>query len=144
MESKDEVIPPGTREPRESGAWRPVLFARGALLGWTYPGRPMGLAFSMSNFEQAGNADKARALLDAHNRIRLAFGEQPYNLDADFTDLPMEGGFTIEAVPTVKVTPRPLNTRLWELVGKETARTIAPAERIELDALCADLERAAA
>ena len=114
------------------------------LLGDTYAGHPMGLALSMRNLEQAGNADKARALLDAHNRIRLAFGQQPYDLAADFTDLPMEGGFTIQALPTVTVTPRPLNERLWELVGKETARTIAPAERIELEALCAELEGAAA
>jgi hypothetical protein len=114
------------------------------LLGTTYPGRPTGLALSMRNLEQAGKPAKASALLDAHNRIRLAFGEQPYDLAADFTDLPMEGGFTIGAVPTVTVTPRPLNERLWELVGKETARTIAPAERVELDALCAELEGAAA
>jgi hypothetical protein len=114
------------------------------LLGQTYPGRPMGLALSMRNLEQAGNADKAIALLDAHNRIRMAFGQQPYDLSADFTDLPMEGGFTIQAVPTVTVTPRPLNERLWELVSKETARTIAPAERVELDALCVELEGAAA
>ena len=114
------------------------------LLGKIYSGRPMGLALRMRNHERAGNADKAHALLDAHNRIRLAFGDQPYNLAADFTDLPMEGGFTIQAVPTVTITPRPLNARLWELVGKETARTIAPAECVELDALCADLEGAAA
>ena len=115
-----------------------------SLLGDTYAGRPTGLALSMRNLEQAGNADKARALLDAHNRIRRAFGQQPYDLAADFTDLPMEGGFTIQAVPAITVTPRPLNERLWELVGKETARTIAPAERVELDALCAELEGAAA
>lgn len=104
----------------------------------------MGLALSVRNHEQAGNADKARALLDAHNRIRMAFGQQPYDLAADFTDLPMEGGFTIQAVRTVTVTPRPLNDRLWELAGKETARTIAPAERLELDTLCAELEGATA
>lgn len=114
------------------------------ILGQTYAGRPMGLALSLRNHEQAGNADKARALLDGHNRIRLAFGGQPYDLAADFTDLPMEGGFTIRAVPAVMVMPRPLNERLWELVGKETDRTIAPAECMELDALCAELEGAAA
>ena len=114
------------------------------LLSKTYPGRPTGLALSLRNLEQAGNADKALALLDAHNRIRTAFGQQPYDLAADFTDLPMEGGFTLQAVPTITAKPLPLNERLWELVGKETARTIAPAERVELDALCLELEGAAA
>lgn len=114
------------------------------LLGNTYAGRPMGLALSMRNLEQAGNTDKAWDLLDAHNRIRTAFGGEPYNLAADFTDLPMEGGFTLQAVPTVAVMPRPLNERLWELVGKEAARTIVSAERVELNALCAELEGAAA
>ena len=114
------------------------------LLGKTYAGRPIGLALSMRNLEQGGQADKAHALLDAHNRIRSAFGQPSYDLAADFTDLPMEGGFTIQAVPTVAVTPRPLNERLWELVGKETARTIASHERVELDALCLELEGAAA
>lgn len=114
------------------------------LLGDTYAGRPMGLARSMRNLEQVGNADKARALLDAHNRIRLAFRQQPYDLANDFTEEPMEGGFTIQSVATVAVAPRPLNTRLWELVGKEMACSIAPAERIELNALCAGLEGEAA
>jgi hypothetical protein len=114
------------------------------LLGKAYVGRPLGLALRISNLEQAGNAGKASALLDAHNRIRIAFGGQPYNLTADFTDLPMEGGFTIQAVPTVTVTPRPLNERLWELTGKETARTITRAETAELDALCAEIEGAGA
>jgi hypothetical protein len=114
------------------------------LLGHTYAGIPTGLALSMRTLEQAGNADKAHALLDAHNRIRSAFGQQLYDLAADFTDLPMEGGFTMQAVPTITATPRPLNGRLWELIGKETARTIAPAERVELNALCAELEGAAA
>ena len=104
----------------------------------------MGLALQMSHLEQAGKADKARALLDAHNCIRSAFGQQSYDLAVDFTDLPMEGGFTIQAVPTITVTPRPLNARLWELAGKETARTIAPAEHVKLNALCAELEGALA
>jgi hypothetical protein len=68
------------------------------LLGNTYPGRPIGLALRMRNHEQDGRSDEAHAILDAHNRIRLAFGQQPYDLAADFTDLPMEGGFTIQAV----------------------------------------------
>ena len=114
------------------------------LLGNNYAGRPMGLALSMRNLEQAGKSDKAYALLDAHNRIRSAFGQQPYDLSVDFTDLPMEGGFTIQAVPTVAATPRALNNRLWELSRKETARTIVPAELVELNALCAVLEGAAA
>lgn len=114
------------------------------LLGMTYAGRPTGLALRMSTLEQGGNADKARAILDAHNRIRLAFRQQPYDLAADFTDLPMEGGFAIRAVPTATATPRPLNERLWELTAKEVAHTIAAVERAELDALCAELERAAA
>ena len=114
------------------------------VLGKTYAGRPLGLALRMFNHEQAGEINKAHAVLDAHNRIRLAFGQQPYDLSADFTDLPMEGGFTIQAIPTVAVTPRPLNSRLWELVGKETARTIDPVETAELNALCAELEGAAA
>ena len=114
------------------------------VLGKAYAGRPLGLALSMFNHEQAGASDKAHAVLDAHNRIRLAFGHQPYDLSADFTDLPMEGGFTIQAVPTVTATPRPLNSRLWELVGKETACTIDPAESAELNAICAALEGAAA
>ena len=98
----------------------------------------------MFNHEQAGKTNKAHAVLDAHNRNRLAFGQQPYDLAADFTDLPIEGGFTIHAVPTVRVTPLPLNSRLWELVGKETARTFDPVETAELNALCAELEGAAA
>ena len=114
------------------------------LLGQTYAGRPYGLALYMSNLEQAGQADKARAALDAHNRIQLAFGHQVYDLSADFTDLPMEGGFTIQAVPTVTVRPRPLNSRLWELTGKETGGAITLAESVELDAICAELERTAA
>ena len=114
------------------------------LLGRTYEGHPMGLALEMSFLEQAGKAEKARALLDAHNRIRTAFGQQPYDLSVDFTDLPIEGGFTLQAVPTIAATPRPLNARLWELAGKEAARTIAPAELVEFNALCAQLEGAAA
>ena len=114
------------------------------VLGKAYPGRPLGLALRMFNHEQAGDPNKAHAVLDAHNRIRMAFGQQPYDLSADFTDLPMEGGFTIQAVPTVTVPPRPLSSRLWELVGKETARTIDTAESAELNALCAELEGAAA
>ena len=114
------------------------------VLGKTYAGRPLRLALRISSLEQAGEPAKAHAVLNAHNRIRMAFGQQPYDLAADFTDLPMEGGFTIQAVPTVTVTPRPLNSRLWELVGKETARTINPGESAELNALCAELEGAAA
>jgi hypothetical protein len=114
------------------------------ILGKTYPGRPLGLALRMRTLEQSGQPDKAHAVVDAHNRIRMAFGQQPYDLAADFTTLPMEGGFTIQAVPTVTVKPRPLNTRLWELTGKETAHTITAAETVELDAICAELEGAAA
>ena len=114
------------------------------LLGRTYAGRPIGLALEMSNLERAGRADKARALIDAHNRIRSAFGHQPYDLSVDFTDLPMEGGFILQAVPTVAATPRALNNRLWELSRKELARTIVPAELVELNALCAPIEGAAA
>ena len=109
------------------------------VLGKTYAGRPLGLALRMFNHEQAGDTDKAHAVLNAHNRIRTAFGQQPYDLSADFTDLPMEGGFTIQAVPSIAVTPR-----LWELTGKETAHTITAAETAELNTLCAELEGAAA
>ena len=114
------------------------------VLGNTYAGRPFGLALRISNLERAGETGKAHAVLDAHNRIRIAFGQQPYDLAADFTDLPMEGGFTIQAVPTVTVSPRPLNARLWELTGKEAGSTITAAETAELDAICAELEGAAA
>jgi hypothetical protein len=114
------------------------------ILGKTYPGRPIGLALRMRTFEQAGQPEKARAVLNAHNCIRLAFGQRPYDLAADFTTLPMEGGFTIQALPTVAVAPRALNSRLWKLTGKETAHAITPSEKAELDAICADLEGSAA
>ena len=114
------------------------------VLGKAYAGRPMGLALRMFNHEQAGESGKAHAILNAHNRIRMAFGQQPYDLAADFTDLPMEGGFTIQAGPIVTVTPRPLNSRLWELVAKETSLTIGDAERSELDAICIEIEGASA
>ena len=114
------------------------------VLGNIYAGRPIGVALRISNLEQAGEPNKAHAVLNAHNRIRAAFGQQPYDLSADFTDLPMEGGFSIQAVPTIMVTPRPLNSRLWELTGKETSHTITAAETAELNALCAELEGAAA
>lgn len=121
-----------------------ITLCETTLLGQTYLGRPTGLALRMRNLEQAGHAAKARAVLNAHNCIRLAFGQRPYDLAADFTTLPMEGGFTIQAVPTVAVAPRALNSRLWELTGKETAHTITPSEKAELDAICADLEGSAA
>ena len=114
------------------------------VLGKAYAGRPRGLALRISNLEQAGEPNKAQCLLDAHNRIRMAFGHRPYDLPADFTNLPMEGGFAIQAVPTVTVTPRPLNSRLWELVAKETSLTIDDAERSELDAICIEIEGASA
>jgi hypothetical protein len=114
------------------------------LLGKAYAGRPTGLALSMRSLEQSGRSDKAHALLDAHNRINRAFRQPDYDLARDFTDLPMEGGFTIPAVPIVTVAPRSLNARLWELTAKETTRTITRAETAELDAICAQLEGAAA
>ena len=38
-------------------------------------GSGLGLALRMRTLEQAGQPDKAHAVLDAHNRIRLAFGQ---------------------------------------------------------------------
>lgn len=57
----------------------------------------MGLAFSIWKLEQEGEAEKACALLAAHNRIRTAFGGEPYDLAADFTTQPMEGWFIARA-----------------------------------------------
>ena len=67
------------------------------VLGKTYAGRPMRLAFSLWKLEQEGQAEKARALLAAHNRIRSVFGGGAYDLSADFTDQPMEGWFIVGA-----------------------------------------------
>ena len=67
------------------------------LLGKTYSGLPTGLAFDLWNLEQRGEADKAQALLDAHNRARTAFGGTEYDPAADFTTLPFEGGFVFRA-----------------------------------------------
>lgn len=67
------------------------------VLGKTYAGRPYGLALSLWALEQKGQSDKAAALLDARNRINGAFGHPPIDLSREFTDLPMEGGFTVLA-----------------------------------------------
>jgi len=68
------------------------------LFGKTYIGMPTGLAFDLWNLEQRGEPDKARKLLDAHNRIASLFGQPPHDLSRDFSDMPMEGGFCFRAV----------------------------------------------
>lgn len=47
----------------------------------------------------------------------------------------------IAAIPPVTAQVRPLNERLWELVGKDVAGTITPQENAELIGLCAALEQ---
>jgi len=46
-------------------------------------------------------------------------------------------------IPLITIQPRQLNTRLWELMGKEADRTITAEETAELNALCSKLEKEA-
>jgi hypothetical protein len=46
----------------------------------------------------------------------------------------------IAVIPQVAAKPRPLNERLWVLVGKEIAGTATPQEITELNELCASIE----
>lgn len=66
------------------------------ILGRAFPGRPMfgSLALDLYLTEQKHGRDKARALLDARNRVRGVFRESAITLDdlaADMTPLPLEG-----------------------------------------------------
>lgn len=63
------------------------------LLGVEYPGRPMfgSLALYLVNLEQREGREAAQRSLDAHNKIRTAFGGDPIDLAGQFTLLPMEG-----------------------------------------------------
>lgn len=71
------------------------------VLGVSYVGRPMmgSLACSLWLLQQKGQHKKARALLDAHNQIRRAFGQPDIDLSGQFTTVPMEG---LETVPATR------------------------------------------
>ena len=71
------------------------------ILGQTYAGRPMfgSLALDIMCMEQLRGREAAQALLNAHNQIRRAFGDEPVDLAADMTDVPMDG---LIVVPVAK------------------------------------------
>lgn len=79
------------------------MSARTTILGVVYRGRPMmnSLACRIWLLEQKGKAAEAQALLDAHNRIRSAFGNPPVDLTADMTEIPTEGMQTYPAKPLI-------------------------------------------
>jgi hypothetical protein len=55
------------------------------------------LAFQLWAYQRRGQHKKARALLDAHNRIAKAFGGAPVDLASQFTTAPMEGLIVVPA-----------------------------------------------
>lgn len=74
-----------------------VNMATTKLMGKTYKGRPLGLAFRLWNYEQEGQSEKAVALLNAENLIRRTFGRPAYDPARDFTVHAMEGVFIARA-----------------------------------------------
>ncbi len=70
------------------------------ILGVTYEGIPMfgSLARLLYFYELEGKADKARSLLDSHNKIADVFGGPRVDLARQMTNLPDECLVTRRAV----------------------------------------------
>ena len=77
---------------------------RTTILGVSYAGRPMmnSLADRMLRLQEDGQTERARALLDGHNRLSRAFGGAEHDLAADFTQVPMEGTQTYPTVERIE------------------------------------------
>lgn len=103
------------------------MTATTTILGTTYNGRPLfgSLALQLWIYEQRGEADKARALLDATNHIRRCFGQEPIDLAQQFTVNPSSMAALLPSALAKVEVDAGFEPRAIDRVVERTARAAA-------------------